>query len=168
MMPVQYPLNLLYLVPVIAIEAICLQQALNARWRRTLLAVTGANIVTMALGYPLAWLLYASLNAAIQFPDGMTDVFVHVGSLPVWLSTRLFSAWTGPQPAAWPVLVTFIVLLVPGFLLSGIVKVWLIQAYDLMSHRGQVRAAVWFANRLSYLFLIVAGCVVLYLNSTGM
>jgi hypothetical protein len=167
MMPVQYPLNLLYLVPVIAIEAICLNQTLNARWRRTILAVSGVNLITMALGYPLAWLIYSSLNSAFQFPDGMTDVFGHIGSLPLWLSARIFTSWSGVQQSVWPVLVTFIVLLVPGFLLSGIVKASLIDWYDLVNYRGQARAAVWLANRLSYFFLVVAGCVVLYLNYTS-
>jgi len=167
MMPVRYPANMLYLAPVIAIETIFLKQTLNARWRRTFLAVTGVNLVTMALGYPLAYVMYLSLNSTFQFPEGMTNVFAHVGSLPLWLSPRLFSGWAGMQEGVWPVLVTFILLLVPGFLLSGLVKAWLVEWYDLVNYRGSTRSAVWLANRMSYLFLVVAGCVVLYLNSTG-
>lgn len=167
MMPVRYPLNLAYLIPVVLIEALYLKQALDAQWRRTLLAVTGVNCVTMALGYPLAYGIYMAANSAFQFPDGMNDVFWHVGSLPLWLSTRLFSGLNGMQQGVVPVVLTFILLLVPGFLLSGLVKAWLMEWYDLMSHKGETRAAVWLANRLSYLFLIVAGSVVLYLNYSG-
>lgn len=168
MMPVRYPANLLYLLPVIAIEVVYLKAALNARWRRTILAVSGVNIVTMALGYPLAYGLYVALNSYFQFPLGTMDVLGHVGSLPLWLSSRLFPEWTGLEQGVWPVLVAFVLLLIPGFILSGLVKSWLVEWYDLLAYRiSSPRPAVWLANRLSYLFLIVAGCVVLYLSYSG-
>jgi len=168
MMPVRYPANLLYLVPVIAIEVAYLKAALNARWRRTILAVSGVNVVTMALGYPLAYGLYLALNSYFQFPQGTIDVFGQIGSLPLWLSSRLFPEWTGLEQGVWPVLVTFVLLLVPSFILSGLVKAWLVEWYDLLAYRiSSPRPAVWIANRLSYMFLIVAGCVVLYLTYSG-
>lgn len=168
MMPVRYPANLLYLIPVILIEAVYLKAALNARWRRIILAVSGVNIVTMALGYPLAYGTYVALNSYFQFPQGTMDVFGHVGSLPLWLSSRLFPEWTGLEQGVWPVLVTFVLLLIPGFVLSGLVKAWLVEWYDLLAYRiSSPRPAVWLANRLSYMFLVVAGCVVLYLTYSG-
>jgi hypothetical protein len=163
MMPVRYPELLLFLLPVIAIETIYLKRHLQARWRRTLVAVAGLNLVTMALGYPLAYGIYAALNWSLHFPAGMAVVFTRLGWLPLWLCVRLFPAWTGLQTGgSFPVLATFVVLLLPSFLLSGLVKAWLMDWYDLMNYGGSARNAVWVANRLSYLFLIVVGCVILW------
>jgi hypothetical protein len=163
MMPVRYPEILLFLLPVIAIETIYLKRHLQSRWRRTLVAVAGLNLVTMGLGYPLAYGIYAALNWSLHFPAGMSVVFTHLGWLPLWLCVRLFPAWTGlEQGGSFPVLATFVVLLLPSFILSGFVKAWLMDSYDLLNFAGSARQAVWVANRLSYLFLIVVGCMILY------
>ncbi|HTV15985.1 MAG TPA: hypothetical protein VME68_14790 [Acidobacteriaceae bacterium] len=163
MMPVRYPEILLFLIPVIAIETVYLKRHLQARWRRTLIAVAGLNLITTGMGYPLAYGIYAGLNWSLHFPEGMSTVFQHLGWLPLWLCVRLFPGWTGlQQGGAFPVLATFVVLLLPSFLLSGFVKAWLIDWYDLLSFGGTARSAVWVANRLSYLFLIVVGCMILY------
>jgi hypothetical protein len=163
MMPVRYPELLLFLVPVILIETIYLKRNLQTRWRRTLIAVAGLNTVTMGLGYPLAYGIYAALNWSLHFPAGTDVVFTHLGWLPLWLSERAFPAWTGLQEGGtFPVLAVFVVLLLPSFILSGFVKAWLMDWYDLLNFQGSSRSAVWVANRLSYLFLIVTGCVILY------
>jgi hypothetical protein len=163
MMPVRYPELLLFLLPVIAIETIYLKRHLQTRWRRTFVAVAGLNLVTTGMGYPLAYGIYAALNWSLHFPAGMPVVFTSLGWLPVWLCVRLFPAWTGLQTGGtFPVLATFVVLLLPSFLLSGFVKAWLMDWYDLLNFEGSSRSAVWVANRLSYLFLIVVGCVILY------
>jgi hypothetical protein len=163
MMPVRYPQLLLYIIPVVAIETIYMKWNLQSPWRRTLVAVTGANIVTMGLGYPLAYGVYAGLNWSLHFPDGVSPVFSHLGWLPVWLCVRLFPAWAGVEEGGkWPVLVMFVLLLLPGFIISAFVKTWMIGGYDLLNAQGSTRNAVWGANRLSYLFLVVTGCVILY------
>jgi hypothetical protein len=163
MMPVRYPQLLLFLFPVIAIETIYLKRHLQTRWGRTLSAVAGLNTITMGLGYPLAYGLYAGLNWSLHFPAGMSTVFSRLGWLPLWLCVRLFPAWTGLQEGgSFPVLATFVVLLLPSFLVSGLVKAWLMDWYDLLNFEGSARQAVWIANRLSYLFLIVVGCMILY------
>jgi hypothetical protein len=163
MMPVRYPELLLFVLPVIAIETIYLKRHLQAHWRRTLIAVSALNLITTGLGYPLAYGLYAGLNWSLHFPTGMSVVFTRLGWLPLWLCMRLFPAWTGmEQGGSLPVLGVFVVLLLPSFILSGLVKAWLMDWYDLMNYGGSARSAVWVANRLSYLFLVVAGCMILY------
>lgn len=163
MMPVRYPELLLFVLPVIAIETIYLKRHLQAHWRRTLIAVSALNLITTGLGYPLAYGLYAGLNWSLHFPAGMSVVFTRLGWLPLWLCMRLFPAWTGmEQGGSLPVLGVFVVLLLPSFILSGLVKAWLMDWYDLMNYGGSARSAVWVANRLSYLFLVVAGCMILY------
>ena len=163
MMPVRYPQLLLFLVPVVVIESIYIKRHLETRWRRTLVAVTSVNVVTMGLGYPLAYGIYAGLNSSVHFPQYSGALFAHLGLLPLWLCERLFPAWAGvEQGGAWPVLSMFIVLLLPSFVVSGFVKGWLLDGYDLLNFRGSTKQAVWVATRLSYLFLTVTGCVILY------
>ena len=62
LLPFAYPVILVLLIPVIVIEAIYLRARLKTGWRATLTATTKANVVTMLIGYPLAWLLFLALE----------------------------------------------------------------------------------------------------------
>ena len=161
MLPVGWPKLLLYLAAVIAIETAYLQEKLRSNWRRTAVAVTGANLVTTGLGYPLAWLIFQLFNADLHMQSGPTDILSRPAAMSEWISAQLFPAWYGSQQI-WPELGVFLVLLVPGYLLSGLVKVWVLDSYDLLGTHGHARTSVWHANRLSYLFVAVAGCLFLY------
>ncbi len=167
MLPVRYPEIVLFLIPVVLIEAIYLSSQLHSRFRRTLIAVTGANALTMALGYPLAWLLYVWLDRLIGFPSAGSAIFTHAAWLPVWVCTRLMPQWGGIHQQMWPVLATFVLLLLPSYILSGAVKAWMMDLFDLLHSKSSSRHEVWMANRLSYLFLAAAGCVLLYNLYTG-
>lgn len=164
MLPVQYPQILLYIIPIIVIEAVYLRRHLNVKMRRTVIAVTTVNLVTVGLGYPLTWGMYKALDGVIGFPASPDPVFTRVWQLPMWVAVRLFPSWTGPAQGIWPVLAVYVLLLLPGFVLSGIVKSWLINWYDLLNFRGNTKMAVLVANRYSYFFLAVTGCVLLYLT----
>lgn len=162
MLPVKYPEIMLFLLPVILIEAAYLRGELHSRWRRTLVATSGVNVLTMALGYPLAWVLYVWLNQVIGFPPENTSIFAQLAWVPLWICTRVMPEWGGVHQQIWPVLVIFVLLLLPSYLLSGLVKAWIVDLFDLLHKKGSSREAVWTANRLSYLFLAAAGCVLLY------
>lgn len=162
MLPVQYPELLLYILPVILIEAVYLKRQLNTQMRRTMIAVAGVNLMTVALGYPLAWLMYQAMNWMFGLPPDPTPLFTHLWRVPVWISVKMFPAWAGLRQEMWPVLAVWVALLIPSFLLSGLVKAWLVEWYDLLNFKGNTRPAVWMANRYSYFFLIVTGCVLLY------
>jgi hypothetical protein len=168
MMPVRYPAILLFLLPVILIETIYLTSQLGTKWRRTLTAVTGINILTTALGYPLAWALYTGLDRLWDFPDYGSGMFQHMGWLPVWVCSRVYPQWLGVQVQLWPVLVMFVLLLFPSFFFSGLIKGWMTESYDLLHSRGEIRHESWMATRLSYLFLASSGCLLLYLTYRGM
>lgn len=162
MLPVQYPELLLYVLPVILIEGVYLKHHLNTRMRRTMVAMTVINLITVALGYPLAWVLYKALDWMFVFPPAGTAVFANLWRVPVWISIKMFPGWAGLHQELWPVLAVWVVLLIPSFLLTGLVKSWLLEWYDLLNYGGNTRAAVWMANRYSYFFLTVTGCVLLY------
>lgn len=168
MLPVAYPVILIFLVLVILIETVYVGRKLRAAWWRTLGSVAIANTITMVLGYPLMWLL-CFIGEIVLF--GLLAVAakpLHLDSIPNTPATRLISivlgaAWMGPWQGKeyWPVLVAFVVLLVPSFFLSG----WF-EARVLTSDRwfgGYVgsKSEIWRANILSYVFLAVAGCLLL-------
>lgn len=162
MLPVAYPQLLLYIVPVILIEAVYLQGSLKTPLGRTVIAVTGVNLVTVALGYPVAWALYKFLNALVGLPSGQVNVVTHFWWVPIWIAARVMPGWTGLQQSIWPVLVIYLCLLIPGYLLSGLVKASLLTWYDLLKAKANPRPAIWGANRISYLFLAVIACMLLY------
>ncbi|MFZ0632699.1 MAG: hypothetical protein WA374_13330 [Acidobacteriaceae bacterium] len=163
MLPVKYPTVLWFLLPVIMIETAYLQSALHTRWLRTVLAVTTVNLGTTGLGYPLAWLLYAALNQYAGFPGGRSGAMTEWRMVPVWVGMKFFPDWNGPQHELLAVLVIFVTLLVPSYLLSRHLKTWVIDWYDLLRSSGDTRSAVLMANRFSYLILALTGCGLLYL-----
>lgn len=163
MLPVQYPELLLYIVPVILIEAVYLKRQLNTRMRRTFIAITVINLITVALGYPLAWALYKALDWMFGFPPVTASLFANLWRVPVWIAVKMFPAWAGLRQEVWPVLAIWVALLIPSFLLTGLMKSWLVEWYDLLNYKGNIRPVVWMANRYSYFFLTVTGCVLMYM-----
>jgi hypothetical protein len=168
MLPVQYPELLLYVIPVILIEAVYLRRQLHTRLRRTVIAIAGINLMTVALGYPLAWGIYKLLDWMFGFPPVSTPLFTNIWRMPLWISAKMFPAWAGLRQEMWPVLAVWVALLIPSFLLTGLVKSWLVEWYDLLNYKGNTRPAVWMANRYSYFFLTVTGCVLLYVMYSNM
>lgn len=190
MLPIAYPIVLIFLLPVVVIEAIYLQTTLRAGWWRTFKATSIVNAITLVLGYPLAWLasllieFILVLVVVLMEKAGLAHVF---GDRIYWLSI-LSPAWLGAVDSLWPILAAFAVLLIPAFLLSGYVEGLMLERYDLLSLPGWqqpsqnevappqefVRAGekrckreVWRANLLSYIFLAAVGCLALYFRFRG-
>jgi len=168
MLPVQYPEVLFFILPVVIIEVAYLRMQLGTLLRRTFIAVTTANLFTFALGYPLVWVIYKGLNASIGFPNGDNDVFGHIWKVPIWVAMKINPGWIGLQQEIGLVLAVYLILLAPGYFLSAVAKQWMMDGYDLLSYKGSTREAVWNANRYSYIFLAVVGCVLLYRLYTQM
>jgi hypothetical protein len=187
MLPIAYPIVLSFLLPVVVIEAVYLQMRLGAGWWRTLKAASIVNAVTLVLGYPLAWVASFLIELILVFlvvlmeKAGLGRLF---GDRIYWLSV-LSPAWLGSVDSLWPILVAFVVLLVPAFLLSGYVESHMLERYDLLStlswqqsspdealppreylrrEETQRKREVWRANLLSYIFLAAVGCLALYLR----
>lgn len=169
MLPLAYPVVLLFLVPVIGIETLFLRIRLRTDWWRTLKGVSVVNVVTLVLGYPLAWLisfLLELLFIAVMLLIGKAGggaLVSHMDRVPMWMGVVLLPAWLGPGEQLWPVILAFCALLVPAFLLSGWVESWMIDRYDLLRWERPDRRAVWIANVWwSYVFLAALGSAVLY------
>lgn len=164
MLPIAYPVVLLFLLPVIAIESIYLRAKLKTGWWGIVKGVSIVNAVTLILGYPLAWVLAFVVEYVFT---GVALLFIKAGfertieRLPLWASGVLAPAWLGPTEDIWPILVAFVVLLIPAFFLSGYVEARMM-AKRIELSGGVVKRAVWQANVCSYVFLAVAGFTTLY------
>jgi hypothetical protein len=168
MLPLAYPVILVFLAPVIAIESLYIRFRLGTGWRNTLVATSKANVITLLLGFPLAWLLYLVFELVFFGALTATGVQRHLGSvgntrIGNMLTVALSAAWMGPGIAGrWVVLLAFVVLLVPSFLVSGYVESALLGRRGWLTYKGRSTIAIWQANIFSYVFLAVAGCVLLW------
>lgn len=167
MLPFAYPVILALLLPVIAIEAAYIRLKLGTEWKNTISATAKANLVTMLLGFPLAWFIFlifemifwlilvrSGVQAHIHWPLGsrVTDLLVVITS----------AAWMGPMEEKWAVPVAFVVLLIPSFVLSGWVESRLLEKRKWLKHEAPSTRTVWQANVLSYIFLALVGCLALF------
>jgi hypothetical protein len=162
MLPVNHETMWFFLLLVIIIEIIYLQSRLKTRFRRTLIAVTTVNIATTGLGFPLAWLLYSGLDSYANFPGGVAGAFNNMHFLPFWMCQKIFPDLVGMHAEIWVVLGLFITLLVPSYLVTRLVKTWVFVWYDLLRYEGDIKPAILMANRLSYLLLVLTGCMLLF------
>ena len=80
MLPLAYPVIVLFLVPVIAIESVYIRLRLGTGWRNTLAATSKANLITLLLGFPLAWLLYLVFEFVFFGALTVTGIARHLGS----------------------------------------------------------------------------------------
>jgi hypothetical protein len=162
MMPVTHGTMLFFLLLVIIIEFIYLQARLRTRFRRTFIAVATVNTATTGLGFPIAWGMYAILNSWAGFPAGMAGAFTNAQFVPLWVTQKLIPDWSGMHGEAYVVLGIFVVLLVPSYLFTRILKTWVFEWYDFLRYEGDIKPAVLAANRLSYFMLALTGCMILF------
>jgi hypothetical protein len=167
MLPFAYPVILVFLIPVIAIEAIYLRARLKTGWRVTLSATAKANVVTMLLGYPLAWVLFLGVELVLWIGLATTGAGDHLQWAPGHAIAKIVivatsAAWMGPVEERWAIPFAFVVLLIPSFILSGFVESRLLGRKGWLRCEGPCSRAVWEANALSYAFLAIVGCLALW------
>jgi hypothetical protein len=159
MLPVTHETMAFFLLLVVIIEVVYLQSRLKSNPGRTLLAVACVNTATTGLGFPLAWGVYAALDAWIGFPGGMRNAFDHLQFVPLWVTQKLMLDAPGQS---YVLLGVFITLLVPSYLFTRILKAWVFEWYDFLRYQGDIKPAVLAANRLSYCLIGFTGCLILF------
>lgn len=166
MLPFAYPVIVVFLLPVIAIEALYIRIRLRTDWKNTISATAKANLITLLLGFPLAWLIFfvveMTLYAALMFSG--VENHIHWALSPRatdFLIVITSAAWMGPIEERWAVPVAYVALLIPSFFLSGYVESRLLDKRGWLRSEGRSANVVWQANVLSYIFLAVVGCLAL-------
>ena len=105
MLPFAYPVILLLLIPIIAIEVVYLRARLMTECRITLSCTAKANVVTMLLGFPLAWLLFFAIELVLWLTLTVTGVGDHLQWAPGHAIAKMVvvatsAAWMGAYERA--------------------------------------------------------------------
>jgi hypothetical protein len=166
MLPFAYPVILLCLIPVIGIEVFYLCARLKTDWRKTLFATAKANLVTMLLGYPLAWILFLGVELVLWLGLSATGIGDRLKWAPGHAIAKMIivatsAAWMGPVNEGWAIPFAFVILLIPSFILSGFVESRLLERHGWLHSDFPCSRAVWQANAISYAFLAMVGCLAL-------
>src|SRR5579875_2511753 len=71
------------------------------------------------------------------------------------------AAWMGPVEERWAIPFAFVILLIPSFILSGLIESRLLQRDGWLDCEFSYSRTVWQANLISYIFLAIVGCLAL-------
>jgi hypothetical protein len=152
------PLMFAGLIPVVFLETWVARPLLGANYGETFRAVTKANLISTAIGVPLAWLAMLALDLLMWALGGQLLEKVPETPLLNLIGVILFPSWlVSESDSYWTIPVAAIALLIPTFFAS-----WLLEAFfvakDINVDRPIVRYAMFKANAVSYCFLLLAGC----------
>ncbi|MGO9326301.1 MAG: hypothetical protein ACLP07_17240 [Terracidiphilus sp.] len=166
MLPFAYPVILVFLLPVIAVEVVYIRLRLRTNWKNTIGATAKANLITLLLGFPLSWLVFLIAELVFYLALTFSGIEDHVHwtlgpRINEFLIVITSAAWMEPIEEKWAVPVAFVVLLIPSFFLSGYVESRLLDKRGWLRSEGRSSGVIWQANILSYIFLAVVGSVAL-------
>ncbi len=153
------------LIPIILVEWLVLKKDLPALLPKRLFYVASmANLFSVLLGIPLAWLT----QLGIQLATGGSGFLPLDNMWSILLVATLHTAWIVPYQGALDFLIptAFMVLLIPCFFFSyWLEKIVALKLLRESSYPKEViKKAVWRANKWSYAFLFFVSSIgVLYL-----
>ena len=107
MLPFAYPVIIVFLLPVIAIEALYIRLRLHIGWRNTIGATAKANLITLLIGFPLSWLIFFIAEVVFYLALIFLGIENHIrwtldSRLTDFLIVVTSAAWMGPVEVKWP------------------------------------------------------------------
>jgi len=152
MLFIGFPMILLCLIPIIAIETIVFNDKLRTNYVKTLKAVGLANVITTIIGYPFSWALLLGLQLLTR---GNSSVF---GTETLWrkvASVTLGAAWLSPSEndQYWMVPVAGMVGLIPAFFISVYLEYFVVLQF-FYENKKDLLPLSWKANLITYILLI--------------
>ena len=170
-LPMIFPSLLLMvvaLVPIILVETYIIGKIIPLTFKKVLVSVAIANLVSTFLGIPITWILLTS----IEFLSVNILGFVTDGN--IW--TRLFSVtlgapWVAPghKDEEWIILGAMLFLLIPYGVASWWVELKVIQKFHLATMPSSGTSIRWFvakANLASYSLLAILA-IAIFATSLG-
>ena len=159
MILLQAPAMVLLLIPVIVIEWAILRRNLQLSTVHLLGGSTIANLVSTALGVPLAWcfMLVVGLVTTQGRAFGLDS------PLEKLVAVTLQAAWLIPYESDmyWMIPSALITLLVPTFFLSVWLERYVYVRIWRLPNGNTVNRAVWVSNAVSYGLLFLVGLAIL-------
>lgn len=151
MIAVEVPILVCAFVPVVLVETLVLVKRLGLRFGRAVRLVALANFVSTVCGMPMAWALLLGVQCAGGERLGYGPRSVTMDLLYVFGH----AAWMPPNASGWMLGLAFFVLAVPTFFASVWLE-WLVLELRLEDvPRAKAKRAVWIANAISYLGLVI-------------
>jgi hypothetical protein len=165
MLFVQWWLMACAVLPVIIIETLVVRRKIGMPLGQAVGGIAAANVLSTAIGVPLAWLTAFALGVGFltpfaygaerwhwQLDSPVFQVFGFIESV-AWIvpANRAQAAWMVPLAAA--------LLLIPCFFASVIIERWACRHIWRSIETSAVRHVVCRANLYSYAALFVFGCL---------
>ena len=148
------PPMVVLLIPVILLEVFAAKKKIEKENRKKVwLGVTGANIFSTFIGWPVAWILLVLL----QMLTGGGGAHGLDSPLGVILSVTQQAPWLIPYESElyWMVPVAMGVLLIPFFFVSVYIERFILRKVWKTEENDAVKAYSWKAHLYSYAFLII-------------
>lgn len=157
MLIVYWPALLIGILPIVWIETAWISKCTRLGWKKIVVTVLSANLLTSVLGVPLTWVLLAGL----QMITGGGSFF---GFFPLEVTWQ--APWLMPddENLFWKIPIAACVLSVPFWASSAWIESafirWVLRGYSLSG----LNTIVWMANTLSYALLTLFWVCVLAWN----
>jgi hypothetical protein len=157
MLVVELPLMLCALGPVILLETEVVRRGLSLPYRKAIVGVAKANVLSTLIGVPLAWLIMFVIELSAGFPllsaamklDWPVENFVLK-----YLFHALTAAWIVGSVSG--IAFATAVLLVPTFFISAFLEGRSCRRSWADLDRVSVNRSAWYANLASYSLLFLA------------
>ncbi len=163
MLAVIWPLFIVMLVPVIAIESFVFRRKIPEFSLKTVIQrISIANILSTLIGIPLTW----GALVLVQLSLGGGGSFPHLTPLAqAFLSVTLQAAWLLPDEGHlhWMIPLAFLFLMLFFFLTSVLSERWVVNnSLKKMNFidKKRIDEAVFWSNVWSYVFLIIVALIV--------
>jgi hypothetical protein len=159
-----FPLMLVAFLPVCLLEIWYFKHALKVKTKPLVAPIFLANLMSTLIGYPLSWALLLGLNL-------VTTGGRSVGLSTLWTkiaAVTLQAAWLIPyeQHLNWMIPVAGMVGLIPAFFLSVWIEFLILRQFSFGVVQIQ-KKDVWWANVVSYAFLLFILLIVLACSTLG-
>jgi hypothetical protein len=153
MLFVQWPLLILALPVVIAVEAALCRRWLDVSWKRAWLGAAIANSLSTLAGFPIMWIVLVSVQMCVG-GGGAPNLAEPWHSL---YTVTVHAAWL-PGDSYWMVPTAGMVLLIPAFFVTILIeRVVYRRAFRESQHVAGVPRATWRMHLVTYGLLFAAG-----------
>ncbi len=169
MIVLHWPAMIAALVPVVILESLLVRWwAPTVGIPRTYGGVALANVVSTAVGVPIAWGVMFAMEMAAHESQGYlwrTPAEADLSWVETMVLFVLGSAWLPPSEPHlhWMIPAALAVLLIPSFLASVWLEWWIFALIWKEQPRSKIIALIWRINSVSY--AIMMALVLLWLNA---
>ena len=152
MLALAWPAQWLALVPIIALECELSRRTLQLSFRQLLWPITKANLLSTAVGVPIAWFVMLVPLTAVGFGLSLFPNSTEIPRHVEYLLLPLTAAWVGGS-SSWEIYFAFVVLTIPFCAISAFLENVVVRRSFPDLNRSAIRSVIVRANVWSYALL---------------